>query len=237
MAGLTGRMALVAALAAGWMTAAQADLVAETPHLQVTGRGEVTAVPDMATVTLGVELEARTAEAVSREAAERMREVLGVLTVVGVAPEDVRTSGLSLRPVYEDRRQDLERAPRLLGFAAQNTLTVTVRDLDGLGDMLDRVISGGANTFRSVRFGLQDPSFAGEDARREAVADALARATVLAEAAGAERGRVLVMSEGGAAAPRYEVAAVRMASDSAVPVAPGTLTVTAEVSMVFELLQ
>ncbi len=231
--GRTTIAALALALAA---LPVRADLVAETPHILVTGTGEVDAVPDMATLTLGVDLQAQTAAEASGEAAERMADILEVLEDAGVAPEDIQTTGLSLRPVYEPRRTDLERAPRLLGFAAENTLTVTVRALDGLGTLLDEVIDEGANSFRGVQFGLQDATLAEEDARRDAVADALATATLMAEAAGAERGPILTMREEGGGIPRPQMAA-RVASEAAVPVAPGSLTVRAQVTVIFELLQ
>lgn len=231
---LTGCAVAVAIAGTGVMALADED----APRLSVVGTGEVQVAPDMATVTLGVEMQEMTAEDASDAASRRMKEILIVLARAGVAPEDVQTTGLSLDPVYERARSDVNRAPRLLGFTARNTLRVTVRDLDGLGELLDMVIQGGANNFRGLSFGLQDPAMAQDAARREAVTDALAKAAVLAEAAGVRAGPILSLSEGsGGGGYRPEYGARLAMADAAVPVAPGSLTVSAQVSVVFEILQ
>lgn len=185
---------LVSAVATAAPLAAQSQ---RTATMTVSGEGEIRVAPDMATMTLGVDLQEPTAGEASREASKRVTAMLEVLKRAGVADEDVQTTGLTLEPVYERARSDLEREPRLLGFAARNILTVTVRDLEGLGKLLDSVIDEGANSFRGLRFGLQDPSMAEDAARREAVTDALAKAAVLADAAGVTRGAIVALDEGG----------------------------------------
>lgn len=224
---------IAVAMAGATVVSAQTDT---GPTLTVSGAGEVKTAPDMATVTLGVEVQERTAVDASRAASKRIGEVLVVLGRAGVAQEDVQTTGLSLDPVYERARSDLDRAPRLLGFTARNVLTITVRDLDALGPLLDEVIDEGANAFRGLRFGLQDPSMAEDAARREAVTDALAKAAVLADAAGVSPGKILRLTEGGGR-PIYESAPRLAMADSAVAVAPGSLTVRADVTVVFEIDQ
>lgn len=205
------------------------------PRISVMGEGRTQVAPDMATVHLGVEIEERTAEEAMEEMSRRAGEVLATLAKAGVAPEDVQTSGLSLHPVYERRRDDVNRAPRLLGFAADTSLKVIIRDLDALGGVLDQVIEAGANTFRGLQFDLQDPDAAEEEARRLAVADAMAKAGLLAQEAGVTRGKILSIDAQGGARPGPEFA--RMAMDSAAPVAPGALNITARVSMVFAIEQ
>jgi len=209
---------------------------APVPTLSVTGEGSVQVVPDMATVTLGVTAQAPGAAEAAQEAGKKIRAVLDMLGQQGVRPEDVQTSGLSLNPRYEQVRNDPGQSPQVAGFEASNMLTVTVRDLSKLGDLLDGVLDRGANTFRGVSFGLQDPDTASDAARKLAVADALAQATLMAGAAGAKRGPILSMSESGGGMPRPMFSAAMKVAD-AMPVAPGALTVQAEVTMVFRLDQ
>ena len=95
------------------------------------------------------------------------------------------------------------------------------------------MISVGANDFNGLSFGLQDNSAALEEARKAALADAMARARVLSEAAGLELGAVLQLTDGaaGASPMRMRQADARMSMESAV--APGEVDVTASVTMVF----
>ncbi|WP_172328391.1 SIMPL domain-containing protein [Mangrovicoccus sp. HB161399] len=223
---LAGAMALPAA---AW-SQGQAELT-------VTGTGEIQVLPDMATVTLGVEEQGQTAEEAVAAASAKIAAVLDTLSAAGVAPEDVQTAGLTLNPVYETPRNDVNRPPRILGFEAGNTLRVTVRQLGGLGAILDGVVQQGANNFRGLSFGLQDPAMAEDDARKEAVTDALAKAAVIAGAAGGSRGAILSIEEAGSGNMRPEFSARLAMSDGAMPVAPGSLTVTERVTIVFALEQ
>lgn len=224
-------MALVGALAlpvAGW-----AEGRAE---LTVTGVGEVELAPDMATLTLGVSEQGATAAEAMNQASTKIAAILAELSATGVAEKDLQTVGLTLDPVYEPVRNDVTRPPRVLGFEAGNTIQVTVRDLTALGRILDGVVENGANSFRGLSFGLQDPAEAQDQARRDAVADAVARATVIAEAAGAKPGAILSISEGGSGGFRPEFSA-RMAMADAKVIAPGSLSLSEQVTVVFELEQ
>ncbi|MEM8555656.1 MAG: SIMPL domain-containing protein [Pseudomonadota bacterium] len=208
----------------------------DAARLFVTGQGEVEIAPDMAIITLGVEHMAGTADQAMDEVARRTTGLVAALTKAGIASEDMQTSGLSLDPVFEDRRNTAGRAPEVIGFSARNTLRVTVLDLEGLGAILDDVVTEGANMFRGLSFGLQDDQAAQDAAMRLAVQDALAKGALLADAAGSELGGIIRLQEGAGVSPRPEFArAVTMSADAAMPVAPGTLTVRATVSVVFGL--
>lgn len=110
-----------------------------------------------------------------------------------------------------------------------------MRDLSALGSVLDAVIADGANSFQGLNFGLQDPEPTLDEARRRAVADGLRKAALYAAAAGVRLGPLTSLSEAGSNQPRPEMMqAARMSSD-AVPVAPGEVTVSASVTMVFAI--
>ncbi len=204
----------------------------EETGIVVRGQGRVEAPPDMATLTLGVTAEAGTAgEAMARNGAA-MAPVLQRLRDAGIAERDIQTSGLTLSPRYGARSP--EEAPRITGYVAQNVVTVRVRALGILGDVLDAVVSDGANTMGGLRFGVQEPEALEAEARRRAVADARRKAGEMAEAADVTLGQVrALVEEGGGGGPTMMLEA-RMA-DAAVPVAEGEVTFESSVRMVFEI--
>ena len=160
-------------------------------RLIVTGEGAVDSAPDMATITMGVTSEAKTAAQAMAETSEATAAVLAALTEAGIQGRDMQTRDLSLNPLW-DNRSSGER--RIVGFQASNTVMVRVRDLAGI---LDQVIQSGANQFRGLSFGLQEPGPALDEARRRAVAEALRKAALYAEAAGLTLGPVIALTESG----------------------------------------
>lgn len=211
-------------------------VLADPPRRQiaVTGEGRVEAVPDMATITLGVTSEAREAEQAMAETSAAVARMLTRLEAMAIAPRDIQTQRVTLNPLWSARNQAGGR--RITGFVASNTVLVRVRDLTALGQVLDTVIDDGANDFSGLQFSVQEPAPLIEAARRAAVADAMARARLLADAAGLELGPVLSMTDNGAQRPVFmarEMAA--MSAAPPVPVAPGEVTQAATVSMVFAI--
>lgn len=202
------------------------------PQITVTGEGRAAAVPDMATVTLGVTAQDADAGAAMAETNRVAGAILDRLEGMGIEARDRQTSDLGLQPVWSNYRDD--RAQEITGYEASNRLTVRVRDLAQLGDVLGAVTEDGANRLSGLSFGLQDPDPVEEEARRDAVADAMQRARVLAEAAGVTLGPVLSISEsGGGYAP--EPMMMMEARDKSVPVAAGETVLAARVTMVFSL--
>ena len=198
--------------------------------ITVSGTGEVRAAPDMATVTLGVSTEAAEAAAAMRGNSEAMQAVLARLTALGVAEADMQTSSLSLSPRW-DAPLPTETQPRVTGFIASNMLTVQLRDLAALGGVLDAALGEGANTLGGLSFGLADDAAQREAARRAAVADAIAKAQVLADAAGVALGPIKEIVEGGDFGGPFPSARMEMAVAGAPPVAPGEVGLSVSVTM------
>ncbi|MFP4451709.1 MAG: SIMPL domain-containing protein, partial [Rhodosalinus sp.] len=136
-------------LALGLALAAPAT-AQEERTISVTGRGEVAAAPDMAVIGLGVVEEGETARAAMDAASDAAAAVLARLEEIGIAERDIQTSDLHLSPIWSNPGEGQQRA--ILGFEASNQLTVRVRDLSGLGAVLDAVVSDGANRFGGLRF-------------------------------------------------------------------------------------
>ena len=204
-------------------------------QISVTGLGQVERVPDMATITLGVTHQSDNARDAVAEVAVTSGAILTTLAEMGIEARDMRTSDLSLQPVWQ-RNNSNNQPPKVTGYSASNRVTVRVRDLAVLGDILGRVTTDGANLFQGLQFGLQDNQSALEDARRVAVLDGRARAELYAETAGVKLGDLVHLSEAGVAAPRPMMRQA-MASDMAMPIAEGELSLSASVTMVFEIAE
>lgn len=201
--------------------------------ISVTGEGVVEATPDIATISLGVTTEAPTAAAAMAANSAALAAVLERLRAAGVEERDLQTSNLTLNPNWVG--YDSGKAPTISGYTASNMLTVRVRALASLGAVLDSAITDGANTLNGVTFGVAEPRPALNEARKKAVADAVARATLLVEAAGAKLGPIVSITESSGFAPPMPM--FRMEADAAasVPVAGGEVGLSASVTMVFEI--
>lgn len=206
--------------------------LADGPTLRVVGTGTVEAVPDLATLTLGVTAEDKTAAGAMARVSEDTAALRARLRAAGVEGRDLQTGELSLSPVWSS--YDSGRDRRITGYAAANRLSVRLRDLDGMGALLDQAIGAGANSFQGLAFGLQDPGPLSDEARRQAVADARHKARLYAEAAGLTPGPVHRIEESAGAVPRPLTIEAARAS-APVPVAPGEVTLEAGVTMVFAL--
>lgn len=204
-------------------------------RLTVTGQGQTSAQPDMATITLGVSSRAETAAQAMSQNAETQGAIIETLKGAGIEARDIQTTGLNLSPML-DYSQD-GTPPRLTGYAAQNSVTVRVRDIAGLGAVLDQLVASGANEIGNISFTREDMSAAEDEARAAAVKDARRRAGIMAEAAGMRLGPLLRLSD--APAERQPVPVMRamgMAKgDAAAPIEAGELTVTANVSAIFAM--
>jgi len=208
---------------------------AQPPYLHVTGEGRVSAAPDMATIRLGVEAEAVSpSEAVDAMAAP-MSDLLEQLAEDGVEAADIQTSTLSLRPVYANRDQPLEEGPRITGYTASSTVTVSVRALDDLSAVLDGAVGAGTNRLDGLSYGLLDPAPVRDAALAAAVEDGLRKAAVLAEAAGLTIGAPLAVVEQGGSRPPGPVMMEMASMDRSIPTAPGSLEVTAQVELRFAI--
>ena len=207
---------------------------AEMPRtITVAAQGSISAEPDMASIQAGVTTEAATAKDALAQNSATMRKVLDGLRAKGIAAKDIQTSRFGVQPRYEQRKDG--RPPRVVGYQVSNQVIVVVRDLKSLGELIDHVISLGANRFDGIEFGISDIEAKTDAARRDAMQNAIRRAKLYAEAAGATLGPVLVINEGGRTGggpqPYRRERAVAMSA----PVAPGELEVEVQVEVTWAL--
>ncbi len=231
----------LAALAAAGMLAlapsfAQAADNPPVPQLQANGSGEVMVTPDIAVVTIGVTTQAPEASAALSANSADLTKAIATIRAAGIADKDIATSGFSIDPVYEqtDKRPS-DRPPAIVGYRVDNQVRVTVRDIAKSGGLLDAVVAAGANRVSGIAFDLSDRKQAANDAIRAAVADARAKAALMAEAADLRLVRILSLNadETGGRGP---ILAFDMAAKAApVPVMPGQRAVTANAQIVWEV--
>jgi len=168
-----------------------------------------------------------------------MERVFAGLGEAGIEKKDMQTSQFSVYPVYEEVRPEDDRphTPKIGGYRVQNQLTVKVRDLTALGGILDKVVTLGSNQLSGIRFSIDKPETLLDEARQDAVKDALRKAKLYAGAAGVSLGEIMSISESGYSAPQpyYAKDMMMRAEASSVPMAPGEQTLSANVTLVIKI--
>lgn len=211
--------------------------------VSVSGHGEIAAKPDMATVTSGVTSEGSTAREALDANTRDMAALIAAIKSAGIEPKDIQTSGFSVSPnyIYSDQKDanGYTLPPKISGYQVTNSVTIRVRDLAGLGQVLDRSVTVGANTISGISFSVADPAKLYEQARKAAFGDAKAKATLYAGEAQEGIGPVISISEAQDVTPprpyaerQYSMAAPASAP---VPVESGELTFSIDVQVTWGL--
>nr|WP_245247694.1 SIMPL domain-containing protein [Tianweitania sediminis] len=210
------------------------------PRIVVTGEGEAKARPDLATLTLSVMREAETAREALDANSAAMAAVIAAMKTEGVAENDLQTAGFGIQPryTYPSHNNNGNAEPQLVGYQVTNTLGVRVRDITKVGDLLDKAVSLGVNQGGDISFGAVDPEKPLQDARKDAVSDAMARARTLAEAAGVTLGSVLEITETSLnqpPVPMMKTFEARSVAAEAVPIEAGQNTYRVQVTVTFAI--
>lgn len=205
--------------------------------LSVDGTGTAYLTPDIAYIYLGVHTEKQTAAEAVAENNAQTQTVIKALTDFGIDAKDIRTTNFSIWPMDKyDPSTNLPTGEKT--YSVDNTVYVTIRDLNRLGDLLDTIVKAGANTVNSIQFDVADKDAALKDARAEAVKDAATKAQELAGAANVELGDLQAINF--SSTPNYPVFDGRgggggAAEAAAVPIQPGQLTFTVTVNVTYTI--
>ena len=218
--------------------AAEVDIQATGPVVELQVMQQVMGDPDKANVSAGVTTRAPTAQAAMQQNAAEMERVLQQLDALGIERRYVQTSGIRLNPQYDYRTDD---QPRFTGYEASNIVTIELRDIDAVGETLDALVTAGATNINGPNWGMIDDSNAKAQARKAAFDQAMAQARDYARMAGFGNVRLLALSESMATAmPMQE----RMVMSDAVapqaaktPTRPGQIATQVTLSATFELVQ
>lgn len=211
----------------------------ETPinTIQVTAQGTVRVEPDIAYITLGVQSQAKTAEASQAANLEKMTALYEALKQLGIEEKDYYTSQYSVNPDYTYSGN----TQRITGYTTTNMIEVTMRDLTEIGTLLDVAAKAGMNQAYSLQFGLENPDAAGLEALKTALSNADVKAKLMAETTGVQIVRILSVKDSVVSTVNpynnYRYAAAEAAYDAAaaVPVSSGTMEVTMQASVVYEI--
>jgi uncharacterized protein YggE len=232
MAALLGAATLPSAAIAQQVTINQT--IAGT-RLDINATGEVTRVPDLATISAGVVTRSANASSAMQQAAARMARVREALRRAGIADRDIQTSNVSLSPDYVYAK---DQPPRISGYSASNQVTVRFRDIASTGKILDALVEQGANQISGPNLSIEHPEAALDDARTRAVAAARARAELYARALGMRNVRIDSVSESGGYAPPPPMPPMVMAARAErdqTQIDPGEQKLQVGVAMTFEL--
>lgn len=208
--------------------AQQASTIASIPQIAVGSRGEVKVTPDRANIQISVQTRAATAAAAAAENATKQKAVIDAIRALGIAASDISTTGYTVMP---EHRHEPNREPVIIGYSVTNTVSVELRDLSLVGRVIDTAISKGANLITSLNFYAANT----DAARREAIAMAIRKARLdadaAAQAAGGTIGGLLEISIGAYFPPPRPVEfAARAMAQADTPISPGEQTVSVDVS-------
>jgi uncharacterized protein YggE len=206
-------------------------------RLIVLGEGEASVRPDIAVLSLTVMREAPSAREALDADNKAMADVIAAMKASGIAGRDLQTAGVQISPRYDySNKPDGTQEQKLVGYQVSNTLTVRLRDVSKAGEVLDKSVTLGVNQGGGISFTNDDPSAVLTEARRDAVADALAKARTLADAAGVRLGQVIEISDVAYTQPPQPIQAKAFdGGAAAVPVEAGENAYSVQVQVTFEL--
>ncbi len=218
-----------------------APLAAEEKPMErtvtVSATGNVSAEPDEATIQTGVTSEAKTAREALSKNSEAMKKVIAELKGKGIEPKDIQTTQFNIEPVYVYPKEG--QPPVLNGYRAHNMVAVKVRNLDKLGEVLDQLVTSGSNQMNGISFDVSKAETLKDEARKAAMANAVRRAKLYAQAAGADVGEIVQISEdvsiSGPQPVFYGKARTMAANAESAPVERGSVDLEARVTATWKL--
>lgn len=204
-----------------------------TKQVNVTGTGQVAVTPDVAYINIGVRSQAESVADALKANNAQAQQIKDVLMEQGVEEKDIQTSSFN---VYPQTEYDFNGNPVKNTFVVENTVYVTVRDLDAMGSLLDVVAQNGANSIYGIYFDLLDKTEALKQARELAVEYAKVQAEEIASAAGVELGEILNISVYSMIAEGYGIGGgYASQAFSKVPVSAGPMVITADVNIAYAI--
>jgi uncharacterized protein YggE len=219
------------------LAAANVEIEAVGPVVELSVYESVDVAPDTATIGAGVTTEAPTATEALRQNSAEMQKVIARIKALGVAEKDIQTTGINLNARYDYDQQTQRQLFR--GYQVSNRVSVTLRKIDDTGRVLDALVEAGATDLGGPNFSIDDDTAAKDAARTRAVARAEAQAKAYAAMLGYDGVKVLSINEGLAGnGPMPEMAkgrgVVAMAADAA-PVQPGMVQAGVSIAITYEL--
>lgn len=205
-----------------------------TRSISVSGTGTVNARPDIASISVGVSSEAKTAREALDANTTAMTRVIADLKKQQIKAKDIQTTNFSVNPRYHHYKDG--KPPVITGYRVVNAVTIIVRDLAKLGTILDQTVSQGSNQVNGIRFSIDKSQDLEDEARKRAITDARRKAELYAREADVQLGAITTISESSVSRPQPVVRRAAMQARSApVPIEAGEQQITARVNVSWEL--
>lgn len=207
--------------------------------ITIQGTGVVTTAPDIAYINLGVNSNAKTARTALDKNNKAMNNIIVAIKKAGIENRDIQTSNFSINPSYRNTKSNGNQT-EITSYNVYNTLNITIRDLDKLGPILDKVVTLGSNRVNNIQFSISNPQPLKDKARAVAAKDAKRRAQIYANALGINIGKIIEITENNSGSGIYNDHAtiMRKASLSAsTPIEAGEQSVSASVTVTWEIKQ
>ncbi|WP_255570815.1 SIMPL domain-containing protein [Cohnella sp. CFH 77786] len=206
--------------------------------ITVGATGSVMVDPDIAYVNAAVETRGATAGEAQQDNANKFAAIEKVLyEKFGLSKKDVQTTGFYVQPEYNYMEKE---GRKLIGYTAVHSVKVSYRKLDEIGKLLDAMSAAGANRMDGVQFSTEKADQYELEALKKAMANADAKANVLAASAKRQVKGVVNIVQGAASAPPVMYAAMEksMAADSAsapTSVQAGQIEISTSVTVQYQM--
>ncbi|WP_054117463.1 SIMPL domain-containing protein [Porphyrobacter sp. AAP60] len=226
------------ALPANTLAAADVEIAATGPVVEINVSESVSVAPDIATIGAGVTTTAPTATEALRQNSAEMQKVVARIKSLGIADKDIQTTGINLNAQYDYDQTTMRQVFR--GYQAANRVSVVLRKIGDAGRVLDALVEAGANDLNGPSFALENDDAAKDAARKRAVERAQARAKAYAEMLGFNNARVLAIAESiEGRGPMPEMAVMKTSADvaAAPPVEPGMVAAGISLTITYELVK
>lgn len=235
-------------IAAFWYVGAFSNSVSPDRSFSAVGEGKVVAVPDVAQLSFGVLTEGgKNLANLQAENTDKANRVIAFLKEKGIEEKDIKTQYYNITPRYQyyscsplEIEGGIAPCPpsEIVGYAISQSVAVNVRELNKAGDIVAGVVDNGANTVSGPTFTVDDPTALQNQARTQAIAEAKAKAKVIAAAGGFRLGKLISINEGGSFYPSspYALEFSGKGGDSSSPaIEPGSQEIRVSVLLIYEI--
>lgn len=227
---------------AGAVSAAEVPMNTTAPYngIQVSGTGTIEADPDMATVTLGVNSSGKDLEAIRVENATAMKKVMDAIQKLGIKSSEMSTSNISVYPEYDYSKD----SSKITGYNIQNTLSITVLDINNVAKVVNAGMQAGANSLQGVYYDLRNSDAFYDKALEKAVKQAQHKAEVLAKVSGKKLGAIIQINESDSNRNIYPISATtgimadaKLSGTSNIgdTLQPGKIKIQAQITILFAM--
>lgn len=225
-----------------WNGVKEHDYIGRTEQqiytITISGEGKVTAIPDIAKISLGIQTEKWKVIDAQRENTEKMNIIIKELKGMDISKDDIKTANYSIYPRYDWN----EGKQTLRGYTVSQNVEVKIRDLEKISNVLDMAATTGANQVGGLNFTIDEPEDLRQEAREKALANAKEKVEALAKVAGVKLGKLVSFNENSASPyPIYQDYSVKSlglggGAEAAPDIEPGSQEIIVNVTVTYEVL-